>query len=98
MTSAEEFGAYKPHPSVYLGACRKLGFEPEDCCLVAAHLGDLKAAMEFGLRTIYVERAGEESWSASEIRKARDEGWVDLWIEMGTGEEGLNEVARQFPS
>lgn len=31
--------------------------------MVAAHLGDLHAARENGLRTIYVERDREEAWT-----------------------------------
>ena len=96
VTSAAEFRAYKPHSSVYLGACKKLGFEPSECCLVAAHLGDLQAAREVVLRMIYVERPREEFWSADEAQIAKDDGWVDLWIEQGTAEEGLKEVVRKF--
>jgi 2-haloacid dehalogenase len=39
--SSEDFQAYKPHPSVYLGAAKRLGLEPNECCMVAAHLRDL---------------------------------------------------------
>jgi 2-haloacid dehalogenase len=39
--SSEDFQAYKPHPSVYLGAAKRLGLEPHECCMVAAHLRDL---------------------------------------------------------
>jgi len=61
--SAEQFGSYKPNPSVYLGAVEKLGLSPKDCAMVAAHLYDLKAARACGLQTVYVERPQEEvSW------------------------------------
>ena len=59
--SAESFGAYKPHPSVYTSACKELGLEPGQCAMVAAHLADLEAARDCGLQTIYIERAQEES-------------------------------------
>ena len=98
MTSAEEFGAYKPHSSVYLGACKKLGLEPGECALVAAHLGDLQAARMCGLRTVYVERSEEEPWSVDRVRGARGEGWVDMWIDIDSeaGHSGLREVAKRF--
>ncbi|KAL4938621.1 hypothetical protein BDV06DRAFT_49788 [Aspergillus oleicola] len=93
IASAEHFGAYKPSPQVYLGAAEKLGFKPEQCVLVAAHLGDLKAAKECGFGTIYVERVGEEFGS---LEKAMDEGYIDLAIEMEDSQDGFVEVARQL--
>jgi 2-haloacid dehalogenase len=94
IISAEEFRAYKPHPSVYLGAARRLGLQPGECALVAAHLGDLKAAKECGFQTVYVERKEEEGWDREKVRKAREEGWVDLWV--GVEEDGFLEIARRF--
>ncbi|KAL4916907.1 haloacid dehalogenase [Aspergillus aurantiobrunneus] len=79
ITSAEHFGAYKPSPRVYLGAAEKLGFKPDQCVLVAAHLGDLKAAKACGFGTIYVERVGEEF---GDLDQAIQEGYVDLAVEM----------------
>lgn len=79
--SAELFGTYKPAPGVYLGAAEKLDLPPRECIMVAAHLADLKAAKENGLRTIYVERPGEEDWAADEVDRAKQEGWVDVWVE-----------------
>ncbi|KAL9617839.1 MAG: hypothetical protein Q9160_007389 [Pyrenula sp. 1 TL-2023] len=80
IISAEEFKAYKPSPLVYRGGAKTLDLEPSDCALVAAHLGDLKAAKECGCKAFYVERPEEESWDKAEIQKARDDGWVDIWI------------------
>jgi 2-haloacid dehalogenase len=80
LFSAEQFGSYKPSPKVYLGPVAKLELEPHQCAMVAAHLGDLKAAKSFGLRTIYVERPKEEDFSELEIEAARRDGFVDLWI------------------
>lgn len=78
--SAEMFGSYKPSPAIYLGAVDKLGVAANECVMVAAHLGDLKAAKACGLRTIYVERPLEEDFSEQEIEAAKREGWVDIWI------------------
>lgn len=88
LFSAETFKAYKPDRRTYLGAVEKLGLEPEDCAMVAAHLGDLDAARKSGLRTVYIERKGEEAWSKAEIDKTREEGWVNVWI----GVDEANEV------
>ncbi|KAJ5888787.1 hypothetical protein N7495_008828 [Penicillium taxi] len=92
LVSAENFQAYKPSPKVYLGAAKLLGVEPSQCALVAAHLHDLKAAKDCGFHTIYVEREAEDTWNAEQIAQAREDGFVDIWIELNTG--GFNEVAR----
>jgi len=94
IISAEDFGAYKPDPSVYLGAAAKLGLQPGECALVAAHLGDLAAASKCGFQTVYVERKREEAWDAQRVEDARREGWVDMWIREGEG--GFEEIARRF--
>jgi len=94
LLSAEMFRAYKPHPSVYLGACEALGLEPNEVAMVAAHLGDLAAARALGMRTVYVEREGEEEWEVGEERYEEARGWVDLWVAVGEG--GFEEVARRL--
>ncbi|KAK6836669.1 hypothetical protein PG987_007164 [Apiospora arundinis] len=77
--------AYKPDPAVYLGAVKKLGLEPGEVALVAAHLGDLKGAKKCGLKALYVERPFEERYTEAEIEEARREGWVDVWVPYGPG-------------
>ncbi|CAG8906699.1 unnamed protein product [Penicillium egyptiacum] len=94
ITSAEHFGAYKPSPEVYHSAARRFGFGNSQCCLVAAHLEDLQAAKKCGFQTIYLERHLEEAWDKNDIARAREEGFVDLWVEVGG--PGLIEVARYF--
>ena len=42
---------------------------------VAAHLGELKVAKSFGLKTIYVKREGEDRHTTSE-----DEDYLDLVV------------------
>ncbi|PGH18006.1 haloacid dehalogenase, type II [Polytolypa hystricis UAMH7299] len=92
--SGEQFRAYKPNPLVYNGAAEKLGLSTGQCALVAAHLGDLKAAKGCGYQTVYVERPQEESYSDEEVLRAKEEGWVDMWVN-GRG-EGFLDVARRF--
>ncbi|KAF4179316.1 hypothetical protein CNMCM8694_008146 [Aspergillus lentulus] len=94
ITSAEHFSAYKPSPAAYHGAARRFGFENSQCCLVAAHLEDLHAAKKCGFQTIYLERHLEEAWDSRDVARAREEGFVDLWV--GAGGSGLLEVARYF--
>jgi 2-haloacid dehalogenase len=92
--SAELFGSYKPNPKVYLGAVEKLGLEPNQCAMVAAHLSDLRAAKDNGLRTVYVERANEEDLSAEEAEMVRKEGWVDVWVSLEEGGGFLTVAAK----
>lgn len=94
LFSAEDFGAYKPDPRVYLGAVERLGCQPGEVAMVAAHLNDLDAARKLGLRTIYVERDGEEDWEVGSERYEAARGWVDLWV--GVDEGGFVEVARRL--
>jgi 2-haloacid dehalogenase len=59
VLSAELFGHYKPDAEVYDGAARLLGLAPEHVMMVAAHVDDLAAARERGVRTAYVHRPDE---------------------------------------
>lgn len=92
--SAEDFKAYKPNKDVYLGAVNKLGLEPGQVAMVAAHLNDLKAARENGLRTVYVERRGEEAWKPGSKEYEDAKTWVDIWVHEA--EDGFLEVARKM--
>ncbi|KAK2615930.1 hypothetical protein N8I77_002651 [Diaporthe amygdali] len=94
LFSAEDFGAYKTDPQVYLGAVERLGVLPGEVAMVAAHLGDLEAARQLGLRTVYVERKREEDWDVGSERYEAARGWVDLWV--GVDEGGVVEVARRL--
>lgn len=60
LISAEDFHHYKPDPEVYLGAADKLGLEPAQVMMVAAHKGDLRAAQAAGLKAAFVERPLEK--------------------------------------
>ncbi|RMD39924.1 hypothetical protein DV735_g5202, partial [Chaetothyriales sp. CBS 134920] len=92
LISAEDFKAYKPHPTVYLGAAEKLGLAPSQCAMVAAHLGDLEAARGCGYQTIYIDRPQEGDLDQDRNKAARQ--WVDMWIDID--QPGFKEVARRF--
>ena len=59
VLSGEFVHAYKPDPDVYRLALDRLELDPSRTLMVAAHPWDLRAAAVLGLRTAYVERAGE---------------------------------------
>lgn len=94
LQSSADFKAYKPHPSVYRGAAAAMGLETSEVAMVAAHLGDLKAAKGCGMKTIYVERKREEDWNPQEKEYLDSKEWVDMWV--GEEEGGFLEVARRF--
>ncbi|KAI9740834.1 MAG: hypothetical protein M1818_004439 [Claussenomyces sp. TS43310] len=94
LQSSADFKAYKPHPTVYLGAARAMRVQPGEIAMVAAHLNDLKAAREQGFRTIFVERPAEEEWSPGQEEYEDAKTWVDMWV--SESENGFEEVARRF--
>jgi 2-haloacid dehalogenase len=59
VLSGELVRAYKPDPAVYRLALDRLALDPRRTLMVAAHPWDLRAAAALGLRTAYIERAGE---------------------------------------
>ncbi|CAK4024776.1 haloacid dehalogenase, type II [Lecanosticta acicola] len=87
--SAEMFQSYKPSPKVYRGAAERMGLQPAECVMVAAHLDDLKHAKLNGLRTVYVERPREER-----VPELKAEGVADVWV--GMDEEGFVTAARRL--
>jgi 2-haloacid dehalogenase len=56
ILGAELVRHYKPDREVYQSAADFLDLEPADVMMVAAHLGDLRAAKRLGLRTAFVVR------------------------------------------
>ncbi|MGF1527682.1 MAG: haloacid dehalogenase type II [Candidatus Competibacterales bacterium] len=59
ILGAEVTGHYKPLPASYRRACQLLDVPVEQCLMVAAHNGDLKAARACGLGTAFVPRPTE---------------------------------------
>jgi 2-haloacid dehalogenase len=56
VLGAELVRHYKPDPEVYQSAAHFLNLKPADVLMVAAHLGDLRAAKNAGLSTAFVAR------------------------------------------
>ena len=59
ILGAEPARHYKPQPEAYKITAEMLGLKTEQCMMVAAHNGDLKAAAGCGLRTAFVPRPSE---------------------------------------
>jgi 2-haloacid dehalogenase len=56
ILGAELVRHYKPDREVYLSAADFLALAPSEVMMVAAHLGDLRAAKALGLKTAFVTR------------------------------------------
>jgi 2-haloacid dehalogenase len=67
VLSGELVGAYKPDPAVYRLALDRLALDPGRTLMVAAHPWDLRGAATHGLRTAYIERAGEGEPEPSDV-------------------------------
>ncbi|KAK6503242.1 hypothetical protein TWF481_008271 [Arthrobotrys musiformis] len=63
--------------------------------MVAAHMGDLRAAKACGLTTIYIERPKEDDTEdAGDQYLKNREDWVDMWVKHEEG--GILEAARRL--
>ena len=58
VISVEEAGIFKPHPSVYALAPERLGVPAERIGFVSANGWDVAGAASFGLRALWINRAG----------------------------------------
>lgn len=58
VMSTDAIQKYKPDPATYAYACERLGVEPADATLVAAHDWDVTGAMRAGMRAAFVSRHG----------------------------------------
>lgn len=58
--SIEDIGKYKPHSDVYDWAARKMGVQPEECMMIAAHGWDVAGALWAGWRAAFIARPGQQ--------------------------------------
>ncbi len=61
VISVDEVRAYKPAPEPYRHAAHRLGADPSDVYLVAAHGWDVVGALNAGLRAVWIDRL-EHRW------------------------------------
>jgi len=85
VTVAEDCKAYKPTTAPFKHALREIGAEPDEILHVAFGFKyDIPTANEIGLRTVWVNRYGEQA--PGEERP--DHEWTDLWplVRVARGE------------
>lgn len=88
ILSCEFLGHYKPDREAYLRGLELIGVAPEEAMMVAAHPGDLRAAMEAGLSAAYVPRPGE--------RGAGNDGDLSPQADFAINAEDFTDLARQL--
>ncbi len=88
ILGAELVRHYKPDREVYQSAADLLDLKPAEVMMVAAHLGDLRAAKQVGLRTAFVVRPKEFGPEGKPDLKA--DGIADL------SATDFNDLARQL--
>jgi len=88
ILGAELAKHYKPDREVYQSAADILDLKPADVMMVAAHLGDLRAAKQVGLRTAFVVRPKEYGPNGKPDLKA--DGIADI------SATDFNDLARQL--
>ena len=64
--SVDSIQKYKPLAETYHWAATKLGVNPENTIMIAAHGWDLTGAMHAGLQTAFVSREGQALYSISD--------------------------------
>ncbi|NRD19788.1 haloacid dehalogenase type II [Winogradskyella eckloniae] len=60
--SIEDIGKYKPHTDAYDWAARKMGIQPNECLLIAAHGWDIAGALWANWRGAFVSRPGAQQY------------------------------------
>jgi 2-haloacid dehalogenase len=89
ILGAELVRHYKPDPEVYRSAADLLDLEPAEVGMVAAHIGDLRAAKNEGLRTAFVVRplefgpAGKPALTADGSADISARDFMDLAGQLG---------------
>ena len=66
MLSVEDIGMYKPHSRVYNWAARKMGVQPAESMLVAAHGWDVAGAQWAGWQAAFISRPGQQLYPLAE--------------------------------
>ena len=60
--SIEDVGKYKPHSDVYDWAAKKIGVQPHECLMIAAHGWDIAGALWAGWRGAFIARPGQQMY------------------------------------
>ena len=82
--SIEDVGKFKPFTETYDWAAKKMGIQPEEAMLVAAHGWDVAGALWAGWRAAFIKRPGKQAFPlapATEITEPDLQKVVDVLVE-----------------
>ena len=80
IISVNQVGAFKPSPGIYRKAVQRLGCEPGEIMMVAAHSFDILGAQACGFRAAYVDRYG----LPTEVSEYQPDIIVDDFVELAS--------------
>ena len=80
IISVDQVGAFKPSPGIYRKAVQRLGCEPGEIMMVAAHSFDILGAQACGFRAAYVDRYG----LPTEVSEYQPDIIVDDFVELAS--------------
>ena len=80
VISVDQVGAFKPSPGIYRKAVQRLGCEPGEIMMVAAHSFDILGAQASGFRAAYVDRYG----LPTEVSEYQPDIIVDDFVELAS--------------
>lgn len=80
LLSVEETGKFKPFTDTYAWGAKKMGIQPKECMLIAAHGWDVAGALWAGWRAAFISRPGQQNYPlapkteivASDLKKVVD--------------------------
>ncbi len=78
ILSVEEVSVYKPHPSVYALACKRLNVVTPRICFLSSNGWDAYSAKAFGFRTLWCNRFGQAPEQIPETPDAQIATLVEL--------------------
>ena len=80
IISVDQVGTFKPSPGIYRKAVQRLGCEPGEIMMVAAHSFDILGAQACGFRAAYVDRYG----LPTEVSEYQPDIIVDDFVELAS--------------
>jgi len=71
--SVEDIGKFKPHTDAYQWAARKMGVQPNECLLIAAHGWDVAGALWANWRAAFISRPGAQLYPLAPTPEINEE-------------------------
>ncbi|EOR93514.1 2-haloalkanoic acid dehalogenase [Arcticibacter svalbardensis MN12-7] len=76
--SIEDIGKYKPASDVYDWAARKMGVQPNECMMIAAHGWDVAGAIWAGWRAAFIARPGQQLYPLAPVPEINEKDLLSI--------------------